>query len=159
MNEETINKFETILTKCIYADMWFIVLATIVLLIGIIWVSKIGALKEPSIIIPIIICFCLVLALYFIYVLPCQLDINNQSYEEYVGEFYVEEYGARGKGVYIFIKKPEDKKSIRYRAPGHIIIETDTSYIGSFIIAKHSRTLVDIKDNNKTIYFYHNSVK
>lgn len=102
----------------------------------------------------------MVLALYFIYVLPCQLDINNQSYEEYVGEFYVEEYGKRGKGVYIFIKKPEDKKSICYRAPGHIIIETDTSYIGSFIIAKHSRTLVDIKDNNKTIYFLnHNSVK
>lgn len=44
MNEQTINKFETILTKCIYGNMWFIVLVTIVLLIGIIWVSKIGAL-------------------------------------------------------------------------------------------------------------------
>lgn len=83
----------------------------------------------------------------FMGVYPYQRDISAEAYEEYTGEFYVEEYYfSTNSGVFMQIKFPDSNKSIRYKAPGNIEgIENHTYYYGVIIYGKNSKGIVDIK--------------
>ena len=90
---------------------------------------------------------CLSLLAYFTSIFPFQRDINNQSYIEYTGEFYVEKHFAtNGGGPYIFIKTNDDKKIVRYNLKCDANnIDFETTYYGTFIYAKNSKTVVNIE--------------
>lgn len=83
---------------------------------------------------------------YFLGVYPYQRDIATQAYEEYIGEFYVEEYYfATNSGVNMRIQFPGQDKSIRYKASGNLEnIESDTTYKGVVVYGKHSKAIVEI---------------
>ena len=84
---------------------------------------------------------------YFMGVYPYQRDISTEAYQQYEGEFYVEEYYfATNSGVHMLIKFPDGERSIRYRAPAGIEgIENNTSYHGTLVWGKNSKAIVEIE--------------
>lgn len=146
MKEQALNKYAEFLMKFSKLGIGVIVIILIVFAIAFFVFVKIGCIKELIVRIALVVFLLLMPVTYFTSVLPYQLDIKQQSYEKYVGEFYVESYYfATNSGVHILLKRPTDKKSVKYRAPANLQnIEENTSYYGELTIAKHSKVLVDI---------------
>lgn len=145
MNEQDIFQFNERVSRYLDISIIVIIAMLIVFLILLIVCLKIGAIKDTSVRIAFAAFALLILFAYLITALPYQLDMREKAYVEYSGEFYVESYFSTKSGMYITIKRPEDKKIIRYRAPGNLTeIEDDTSYTGSFIFSKRSKVLVAI---------------
>ena len=84
---------------------------------------------------------------YFMGVYPYQRDMSTDAYQEYKGEFYVEEYYfSTNSGVHMLIKFPGSNKSARYKAPGNIEgIENNTVYYGVLVYGENSKAIVDIE--------------
>ena len=144
MSEQEVIQFNEFLSRRMEISLGVIIIAFIVFLIMFISSLKTGLIKELDLQIAFALFFVLLVVGYLIEVLPYQLDIKQQSYVEYTGEFYVEDYyfGNRD-GPFIFIKYPDKEKSIKYKALSNLQgVENETTYNGSIIIAKHSKTVV-----------------
>ena len=89
--------------------------------------------------------------------LPHKIDIKNENYITYTGEFYVKEFIVGTGSERIWIKKEDEDKVKKYNVirntyddanvkNGNIYqyIEEDTSYKGTFVYSKYSNVLVDI---------------
>ncbi len=146
MSEQALTKYAEQLSGYSKLATGIMIVIFIVFLIMLLVCVIIGAIKERSIKITLGIFLLLPIVVYVTSVLPYRLDIKQQSYETYQGEFYVEKYYfATRSGTYILLKTENDSQSIRYKAPGNLEgIEDDTYYNGEFVIAKHSKTLVDM---------------
>ena len=106
--------------------------------------KKIGCLKDKAIQIGFVLLLTIAVIVFLTSVLPYHLDIRQQSFIEYCGDFYVEDYYVTRSGTYILIKTDGDS-SIRYKASSNLVgIEKSTAYNGKFVIAKHSKILLDI---------------
>lgn len=86
---------------------------------------------------------------FFLEVNPFLMDANQKSFEEYSGEFFVEEYVDATRGSSYCIFTYGDNDSVRY----DVLCETEfykqniekgKTYKGSFVLAKHSESIVDI---------------
>lgn len=146
MNQQSIIKYEEQLTSYTKVGIAIIIIVLIVFVIFISVFLKNNGLKDKSVLICLALLLVIVPTVYITSILPYRIDIKQQTYEEYQGEFYIEDYYyATRSGTYILIKCNGEKDSVRYRAPSDLTgIEVNTTYTGEFIIAKHSKVLLDI---------------
>ena len=146
MSEQNITNYEELLISHIRVGVTIIIIAIIIFSIMLFESLRSGLIKKKSIKVAMALFLLIPVVIYFTSVLPYQLDIKQQTYVKYQGEFYVEDYYyATRSGTYILLKTKDNTESIRYRAPSDLKeIKINTSYEGMFVIAKHSKTLVDI---------------
>ena len=89
----------------------------------------------------------LCLFVYITSIFPYQYDIKNNGYEEYIGDFFVEQsnyYGSRGGPSYILIRTNNKTKSVRYiYAIDSIDVKDNTYYHGKIVWSERSKVLVD----------------
>lgn len=133
------------LSSYMKAPMAMLIIGSVMLLLLVAFAIKFKFFKEIRIY--LILGILVLIVGYFMGVYPYQQDISTESYQEYTGEFYVEEYAFyTNSGVHIRIKFPDSKKSTRYRAPGNLEgIENNTTYYGVLVYGKHSKGIVDIE--------------
>lgn len=149
MNEQSTAKYSELLTSYLKIGIAIIIIAFVVFLIFFCISLKSGSIKDKGILIGLILLLLIEPTVYITSVLPYQLDIKQQAYEEYQGQFYVEDYYASRNGTYIFISYNK-QRSVRYKAPSSLTeIEANATYSGKFIVSKHSKVLVDISVDEK----------
>lgn len=153
MGEQNLANYEELLNSYSRVGTTVIIIAIIIFLIMFFVSFRSAIIKQRGVKVALALLLLIPIVLYFTSVLPYQLDIKQQAYEEYQGEFYVEDYYyATRSGTYILIKTKDNKESIRYRAPSDLKeIKINTTYEGMFVIAKHSKTLVDISVEKKAV--------
>ena len=151
MDEQSVIKYAEQLKSYTKIGIAIIIIVFVVFALFFLISLKDGSLKDKVILIGLILLLMIAPIVYITSVLPYHLDIKQQTYEKYQGEFYIEDYYyATRKGTYILIKRNDEKVSVRYKAPSNLTgIEVNTTYIGEFIIAKHSQVLLDIKVETK----------
>ena len=86
------------------------------------------------------------LIIYSSSILPYQMDIKENSYKTYTGEFFVEEYYfVNRSGTYMLIKLGSEDNSVRYRVLCDVpLIENSKMYNGTIVYSKRSKCLVNI---------------
>ena len=146
MSEQELLQFNEMLLRYQRFYTIFLVIFFIIGLVLFFFCLKTGIIKSKGVRIALCLFALLILMIYVMCVLPYQLDISKGSYEEYSGEFYIEDYYfASRSGTYITIRRPNEGEAIRYKAPSDLKgIKKDTTYTGTFIFAKHSKALVKI---------------
>ena len=81
----------------------------------------------------------------FFSVIPTKLDLNEEAYETYKGEFWVDntDYG-RGCPT-ARIKLIKDQKTVNYKFSVHLEpdFEEKTNYTGYIVYSKRSKIIVD----------------
>ena len=146
MNEQSVARYAERLTSYTKIGITVIVIVFVLFSVFFFKCLKDGVLKDKGIVIALILLLLIAPVVYITSVLPYHLDIKQQTYEKYQGEFYIEDYYyATRSGTYILIKRSGEKNSTRYRAPSDLTeIKANTTYTGEFTIAKHSKVLLEI---------------
>ncbi len=146
MNQQSIIKYEEQLTSYTKIGIAIIIIVLIVFAVFVFMFFKNGGFKDKGVLICLTLLLAIVPMVYITSILPYRLDIKQQTYEKYQGKFYIEDYYyATRKGTYILIRRDGENNSVRYKAPANLTgIEVNTTYTGEFIIAKHSKVLLDI---------------
>lgn len=148
MNELTLFEYAEKLSRYVKIGFTIMGIAFVILVVLVLVCWKFECLKEKSVLIIFALFIILIVTVYFTSVFPYQLDIKQQSYKKYMGEFYVEDYYKTSRSVseYILIKLPNENYSTKYKIhESYIEIEPNTVYDGSFVYAEKSKTIVEIK--------------
>lgn len=126
---------------------WAIIIIVCIVFAVLLFMSlKSGIIKDKSVLIGLTLLLLIAPVIYIISILPYKQDINEKSYREYQGEFFVDDYYTTKGGTYILIRTDSDIPT-RYRAPSNSAVSAESFYHGKFVIARHSKTLLEISVN------------
>ncbi len=143
--ENNYSSYNENLKQLLKFNYTVVIIITIVILGVTLYLLKLKCKKEAF----IGLCGCLIIVAIILIssILPYHRDIKENAYFVYEGEFYVEEcYYSNRSATYILIKTNDSEHSKRYKIICNTsCINNDTYYMGSFVCAKHSNTIVDIK--------------
>ncbi len=137
--------YDTLLSKELSFNVGIIVIFSIVIIALIFSSIKFFGSKKLSII-SAVMGLVIIIGIYWFCINPYRVDVKDQAYDTYRGEFYVSEYTISNRGgEYIYIQTLNNSSISRYKvicdADG---IKNNTTYYGYFVVAKNSKALVDI---------------
>ncbi len=134
--DEKLSRLVRLDTGVLIAFICFCVIITVLCLY---YRLKWGALSV------FVICTLVVCLMYFNLINPQRLDIENQSYVIYEGEFSVDEYYYSSRNRYIEIRIPGNDEILKYEVICTVPeLERYKTQQGYFVISERTQLLLDI---------------